>query len=161
LPNTSFFILCYDPLMRILLQKVTSASVSVDQEEIAHIDRGYLLFLGVIDGDTEENASWLAEKIVKLRLFDGDDGTINDAPLSAIDGSILVVSQFTLAGTLKKGNRPDFTGAAAPKEAEVIYEFFVETLRSLGVSRVETGHFGAMMDVALVNDGPVTLILER
>lgn len=147
--------------MRLLLQKVTSASVSVDSSVVGEIDQGYLLFLGVMEGDTEESADKLAEKTVNLRLFDGEDGKINDRSLLDIDGQILVVSQFTLAGDLKKGNRPDYTAAADPKSATKLYEYFIEKLRSLGVKKVEAGEFGAYMRVDLVNDGPVTLWLER
>ncbi len=147
--------------MRLLLQKVTSASVSVDSSVVGEIGQGYLLFLGVMSGDSEEQADKLAEKAVNLRLFDGEDGKINDRSLLDIDGQILVVSQFTLAGDLKKGNRPDYTAAADPKSATKLYEYFIEKLRSLGVTKVEAGEFGAYMKVSLENDGPVTLWLEK
>lgn len=147
--------------MRILLQRVASASVTVDDKTVGSIRRGYLLFLGVMQGDTDAQAEWLAEKVTKLRLFDGDDGTINDRSLLDIGGDSLVVSQFTLAGKTEKGNRPDYTGAAKPDDAKKLYASFVAHLRSLGVTKVETGVFGAHMTVALVNDGPVTLVLER
>ena len=114
-----------------------------------------------MSGDSEEQADKLAEKAVNLRLFDGEDGKINDRSLLDIDGQILVVSQFTLAGDLKKGNRPDYTAAADPKSATKLYEYFIEKLRSLGVTKVEAGEFGAYMKVSLENDGPVTLWLEK
>ncbi|MAE68417.1 MAG: D-aminoacyl-tRNA deacylase [Candidatus Peribacteraceae bacterium] len=147
--------------MRIVLQKVTEASVTVNGEVVGQIDRGYLLFLGIIRGDTSAQAELLAEKIVKLRLFDSKEGKINDQSILDINGNILVVSQFTLAGRLEKGNRPDFTPAAPPEDAKVLYEYFIRKLEALGVQTVESGEFGAYMDVALRNDGPVTLILER
>ncbi|MBU0458019.1 D-tyrosyl-tRNA(Tyr) deacylase [Patescibacteria group bacterium] len=147
--------------MRLLLQKVTRASVSVDQKKVGEIAKGYLLFLGVIEGDTNEQADKLAEKVVNLRLFDGEGGKINDKSLLDTGGEALVVSQFTLAGDLKKGNRPDYTEAASPEVGRELYEYFIEKLKSLGVIKVEAGEFGAYMKVELVNDGPVTLVLER
>lgn len=147
--------------MRIVLQKVSEASVTVDGEVIGQIKQGYLLFLGILEGDTSAQAELLAEKIVKLRLFDGENGKINDQSILDICGEILVVSQFTLAGRTEKGNRPDYTLAADPDSARQLYEYFIRKLESFGVQRVETGEFGAMMDVWLRNDGPVTLILER
>lgn len=151
----------YIPAMRALLQKVTSASVSVEGRAVGSIGQGYLLFLGVMKGDTEGQGQWLAEKISKLRLFDGEDGKINDRSIIDAGGSALVISQFTLAGTADKGNRPDYTGAEAPDRAKMLYERFVVALREAGIAQVETGEFGAHMHVSLINDGPVTLILER
>lgn len=147
--------------MRLLLQRVRSASVSVDEKVIGQIKQGYLLFLGVMEGDTREQADWLAEKVTKLRLFEGTDGKINDLSLLDIGGGALVISQFTLAGDTKKGSRPDYTAAAKPDVAKPLYEHFIKALRSQGVTRVEAGEFGAYMMVTLENDGPVTLILER
>ena len=147
--------------MKALLQKVSSATVSVDNSPIGTIRQGYVILLGVLAGDTEDNVSKLAEKIVQLRLFEGEDGKINDQSILDIEGDILVVSQFTLAGNLAKGNRPDFTEAAPPQDATPLYESFISALRSLGVEKVETGEFGAYMQVSLVNDGPVTLMSER
>lgn len=147
--------------MKLVLQRVLQASVSVDSEIIGQIGNGYLIFLGVMQGDTSAQAQLLAEKVVKLRLFDGENGKINDRSVLDIDGEILVVSQFTLAGRLEKGNRPDYTQAAPPDEAEKLYEYFIGKLKELGVRHVPSGKFGAMMAVSLVNDGPVTLIMER
>ncbi len=147
--------------MRVLLQRVSQASVTVDGTLIASIGRGYLLLLGVLEGDTKEQAEWLAQKIVKLRLFDGDDGKVNDRSVLDIGGEILLVSQFTLAGDVRKGNRPDYTAAARPDIAQPLYEYFLACLRRAGVAKVATGEFGAMMEVALVNDGPITLWMER
>lgn len=147
--------------MRVLLQRVTSASVSAEGRTVGSIKEGYLLFLGVMKGDTEEQGQWLAEKISKLRLFDGEDGKINDRSLIDVNGAALVISQFTLAGQTDKGNRPDYTGAEAPDRARMLYERFVAALREAGIAQVETGEFAAHMHVSLVNDGPVTLLLER
>jgi len=152
---------CYASPMRLLLQKVSQARVRVDQNVVGEIGEGYLLFLGVMEGDSEEQAQQLAEKIVKARLFPGEDGKINDRSLLDVGGEILVVSQFTLAGRFEKGNRPDYTQASASEVAEKLYEFFCDQLKSLSVTKVEQGIFGAMMDVELVNNGPVTLFLER
>ena len=119
-----------------------------------------MLLFGVMTGDTEEQAAWLAGKVLKLRLFDGADGKINDRSVVDIGGGILVVSQFTLAGNLEKGNRPDFLRAAPPDEARRLYEFFVGRLRGSGLT-VEIGAFGEMMQVSLVNEGPCTILLEH
>lgn len=158
---TTGVIACMILIMRVLLQKVSQASVTVEASIIGSIKEGYVLLLGVMQGDTEEQAIKLVEKIVKLRLFDGFDGTINDRSILDINGEILVVSQFTLAGRLEKGNRPDYTQAASPEGAKVLYEYFIDSLRKSGVSKVESGIFGAMMEVELINKGPVTLFLER
>lgn len=147
--------------MRLVLQRVSEASVTVARELRGRIGRGYLLFLCICKGDTESQARWLAEKVTKLRLFPGTDGTINDRSLLEIGGGALVVSQFTLAGDIAKGNRPDYTAAASPEEAQELYAYFLQQLRALGVEEVEGGVFGAMMQVALVNDGPVTLVMEK
>ncbi len=147
--------------MRLLLQKVSQASVAVDTKEIARIGEGYLLFLGVMAGDTDEQAKWLAEKVSKLRLWDSPEGKINDRSLVDIGGSALAVSQFTLAGNTEKGNRPDYTAAAHPAVAEPLYERFCYFLSEAGVHDVQTGKFGAMMQVQLTNEGPVTLVMER
>lgn len=151
----------YSEYMKIVLQKVTEASVKVDGDAIGTIARGYVLLFGVVAGDTAAQAELLAEKIVKLRLFDGENGKINDQSILDTNGEILVVSQFTLAGRTEKGNRPDYTQAAPPDEARLLYDYFVRKLESLGVSRVETGEFGAMMELTLINDGPVTLVLSK
>jgi len=147
--------------MKVILQKVTEASVSVDEEVISQIGKGYILFIGIVRGDTSAQAALLAEKIVKLRLFDSSDGKINDQSILDISGEILVVSQFTLAGSTEKGNRPDYSAAESPNDAKILYEYFIRKLSEHGVLTVETGEFGAYMDVSLINDGPVTLILER
>jgi len=147
--------------MRLVLQRVKESSVSVDGSVIGSIGAGYLILLCVMKGDTSLQAQWLAEKVAKLRLFDAPDGKVNDRSLLDIGGAILVVSQFTLAGDIAKGNRPDYTAAAGPEEAKILYEYFMKKLKELGVARVEGGKFGAEMSVRIVNDGPVTLVLEK
>ena len=145
--------------MRVLLQRVSRASVSVDGDIVGAINTGYLLLIGVTHGDTEEDARWLANKVAGLRLFSDKQGKMN-LSLADVDGSVLVISQFTLYGNARKGRRPSFTDAAPPEVAEPLIDLFSDRLRRFGLS-VETGVFGAMMDVSLVNDGPVTLMIER
>lgn len=147
--------------MRIVLQKVSSANVLIGEKVFGSIAQGYVLFLCVMRGDCEEQARWLAEKVIKLRLWPGEGGAINTRSILDLRGSVLVISEFTLAGSLQKGNRPDYTAATTPVEAEKLYTFFIQYLRSLGVADVAAGAFGAMMQVHLVNEGPVTLILKK
>ena len=146
--------------MRIVLQRVKEASVTVTDEKISEIGPGLLLLVGVADGDGEPEADWLAEKIAGLRIMPDQDGKMN---LSVLDtgGAVLAVSQFTLLADTRKGKRPSFVKAAPPEEATHLFDYFCEQLRTAGVAEVETGRFGAMMDVHLVNDGPVTIVLER
>ena len=143
-----------------MLQRVTRASVTVGGETISEIGPGLLLLVGVAKGDSEAEADWLAEKVAGLRILSDDDGKMN---LSVRDfgGEILAVSQFTLLADTRKGKRPSFIGAAPPEEASPLFDYFCEKLRATGVASVKTGRFGAMMDVALVNDGPVTIVLDR
>ena len=145
--------------MRIVLQRVSRAKVTVDGRVTGEIGRGLLLLVGFTHGDTDEALAWMAKKVVQLRIFPDDEGKMNRSVEEA-DGGILVVSQFTLYGDARKGNRPSFIDAARPEVAVPLYERFVEMLRAAG-RPVATGEFGAMMDVELVNDGPVTLVLER
>ena len=145
--------------MRILLQRVSHASVVVDEQPIGSIDRGYLLLVGVGKDDTQETVNKLAKKVVNLRLFPNDEGKF-DKSLIDVEGGGLVVSQFTLFGDARKGNRPSFIDAAPPELASPLCDAFAQALRGLGVSRVETGRFGADMKVSLCNDGPVTLWLD-
>ncbi|MFA6523617.1 MAG: D-aminoacyl-tRNA deacylase [Candidatus Peribacteraceae bacterium] len=147
--------------MRIVLQRVKQASVTVSGETVGSIGPGYLLLLCAMKGDTEVQADWLAEKVSGLRLFDSPEGKINDRSILEVGGEILVVSQFTLSGDVSKGRRPDYTAAAGPGEGERLYKYFIQKLQTLGIRKVENGRFGAMMDVTLTNDGPVTLLLER
>ena len=144
--------------MKLVLQRVKNASVTIDEELYSKIDKGFLILLGVEKGDLQENAQWLAEKVLKLRVFEDENNKMNRSIMD-IDGEILVVSQFTLAGNCKKGTRPSFDNAEMPEKAKKLYEDFCAILaQSLSV---KTGVFGAMMDVSLVNDGPVTFILEK
>ena len=144
--------------MRAVLQCVSEARVEVDGATVGSIGPGFLIFLGVGHGDDEETARKLWAKIEKLRVFDDECGKTN-LNLAAIGGSVLVVSQFTLYANCKKGNRPSFTDAAAPDEARRLYEYFADLAR-MSVPRVETGQFGAMMEVRLVNHGPFTICLD-
>ncbi len=144
--------------MRAVLQRVTRASVTVGGEVLGRIGRGLLVLLGVTHADTAEQARWLADKTVGLRIFADDQGKMNRS-VADVGGAVLVVSQFTLYGDCQKGRRPSFIDAAPPEIAIPLYEEYVHAIKALGIP-VETGRFGAMMDVELVNDGPVTLILE-
>ena len=145
--------------MRVVLQRVSRAKVTVEGRVTGEIGHGLLLLVGFTEGDTEDALGWMAEKVVGLRVFRDDEGKMNRSVEEA-DGALLVVSQFTLYGDARKGRRPSFVDAARPETAIPLYERFLALLRQTG-RRVETGEFGAMMDVELVNDGPVTLILER
>jgi D-tyrosyl-tRNA(Tyr) deacylase len=146
--------------VRIVLQRVKGASVTVAEERVSDIGPGLLLLVGIANGDSEPKADWLAEKVAGLRIMADDEGKTN---LSVRDtgGAILAVSQFTLLADTRKGKRPSFVGAAPPGEAARLFDYFCERLRSAGVAEVETGCFGAMMDVHLVNEGPITIVLER
>ncbi|MBA4492975.1 D-aminoacyl-tRNA deacylase [Paenactinomyces guangxiensis] len=144
--------------MRIVLQRVKEAQVTVDEQVTGAISDGLLLLVGITDGDTEADAKYLAEKVVHLRIFEDEAGKMNRSLLDT-GGSILSVSQFTLYGDCRKGRRPNFMAAARPETASPLYDRFNELLRGYGI-KVETGVFGAMMQVSLTNDGPVTLILE-
>ncbi|HEY8484105.1 MAG TPA: D-aminoacyl-tRNA deacylase [Longimicrobiales bacterium] len=146
--------------MRVVLQRVSRARVVVEGRTVGEIGRGYLLLAGFKADDDEQVLRWMAEKVVSLRLFNDEAGKMN-LGLEEVDGGLLVVSQFTLYGDARKGRRPSFIDAAPPSVARGLYDRFVEMLRELRPGKVETGEFGAMMAVELVNDGPVTLILER
>ncbi|OQY29081.1 MAG: D-tyrosyl-tRNA(Tyr) deacylase [Candidatus Cloacimonetes bacterium 4572_55] len=145
--------------MRIVLQRVSGSSVTVDGEIVGKIDLGLTLLIGIAPDDTEEKLEWMAKKCVNLRVFADEDGKMNRSLLE-IKGEILAISQFTLYGDCRKGRRPSYTHAAAPKIAEPMYQRFVELLKKHCVV-VESGVFGAMMDVEIHNDGPVTLVLEQ
>ncbi len=146
--------------MRCVLQKVTRAQVTVNQKTVGTIAHGFVLLLGVTHADTQKDAEYLVEKIVKLRLFsDPGSDTFMEKNITEVGGSILVVSQFTLYGDCTKGTRPSFTDAAKPDTAKPLYEYFVRLLREKSI-KIETGEFGEHMDVSLTNDGPITLILE-
>ncbi|MGD9137595.1 MAG: D-aminoacyl-tRNA deacylase [Desulfobacterales bacterium] len=144
--------------MRAVVQRVKESWVKVEEEVIGRIDRGLLVLLGVAKGDTPADAEYLANKIVNLRIFEDDNAKMNRS-LLATGGKMLAVSQFTLLGDCRKGRRPSFVAAAGPQEAQALYEEFVRRVCSLGIS-VETGRFQTMMEVTLINDGPVTIVLE-
>lgn len=144
--------------MKVIIQRCSSAKVTVDEEIIGQIDQGLMLLVGVTHEDEEKDADYLAEKIAGLRIFEDESGKMNHSVLD-VQGAILSVSQFTLYADTRKGKRPNFMAAAKPDLAEPLYEYFNEQLRKKGL-HVETGKFGVMMDVSLTNDGPVTLILE-
>lgn len=145
--------------MRVVVQRVSRAAVRVDGQTVGAIGRGFVVLAGFAPADGEAQVAWMADKLLGLRLFGDDEGKMNLA-LAEVGGALLVISQFTLYGDASKGRRPSFIGAAAPEVAEPLYERFVALLRERGAA-VETGRFGAMMDVELVNDGPVTLVIER
>lgn len=145
--------------MKAVFQRVTRASVTVDNRVIGSIGDGVLLLVGVCDGDTEAEAAVLARKVAQLRVFCDENDKMNRSVLD-IDGSILAVSQFTLCANTKHGRRPDFFGAAHPSIAQPLFDYFVEQLRAAGVTNVQMGEFGADMKVELLNDGPVTIILD-
>jgi D-aminoacyl-tRNA deacylase len=145
--------------MRIVLQRVTQATVTISGRRVADIAQGFLLLAGFTHSDRAQQAEWMAEKVAGLRIFSDPEGKMNLA-LAEVGGAVLVVSQFTLYGDSAKGRRPSFIDAARPEQAIPLYEHFCAELRGRGL-RVETGEFGAEMQVELVNDGPVTLILER
>lgn len=145
--------------MKIVVQRVLSASVSIENVKVASIQKGLLVLLGIVEEDTQEDIDWLCNKIANLRIFGDEKGVMNTSLLH-IDGDVIVVSQFTLHASTKKGNRPSYIKAAKPNIAIPVYESFVKTLeRSVG-KPVQTGRFGADMQVALVNDGPVTIIID-
>lgn len=144
--------------MKALIQRVTRASVTVDGKTIGEIEKGILVLLGITDTDTEKDVSYLALKIANLRVFKGDKSGF-DLSLLDTQGSLLVVSQFTLYGSTKKGRRPDFNAAARPEMAEPLYELFIKKAQEMGLNTA-TGRFGATMQVELINDGPVTLMIE-
>lgn len=145
--------------MKIVIQRVKSASVTIEGKLYSSINQGILILYGVEKGDTEESSKYLAEKILKLRIFEDENEKMN-LSVKDIQGELLIVSQFTLAGDTRKGTRPSFDTAMPPKEAEIMYENFVKMVKESGLT-VKTGVFGAMMDISLINDGPVTFVLEK
>ncbi|WP_454949148.1 D-aminoacyl-tRNA deacylase [Capnocytophaga leadbetteri] len=145
--------------MRVVIQKVTQASVSIENQIVASIDKGLLVLVGIEDTDTNDDIAWLSAKIVNLRVFDDDNGVMN-LSVKEVEGEVLIVSQFTLHASTKKGNRPSYIKAARPEVAIPIYEAFIKQVESLLGKRVSTGQFGAMMQVSLCNDGPVTILID-
>ncbi|GGE30040.1 D-aminoacyl-tRNA deacylase [Psychroflexus planctonicus] len=145
--------------MRIIIQRVSQAKVEVDQDVIGNIGQGLLVLLGIENEDTQEDIEWLSRKLVNMRIFSDEASMMNKSCLD-VNGELLVVSQFTLHASTKKGNRPSFIKAAKPEKAEILYNQFVNHLKENYSIKIETGQFGAMMNVSLVNDGPVTLFID-
>ena len=145
--------------MRVVIQRVSKASVTVEGQITGQIDQGLLVLLGIETTDTREDADWLAGKIAKMRIFGDQDGHMN-LSVTDVNGKILVVSQFTLHAQTKKGNRPSFIKSARPEQAIPLYEYFLNQLEILLGKSPQTGKFGAMMDVDLINDGPVTIFMD-
>lgn len=145
--------------MRVVIQRVTSASVTIDGRKKSEISQGLLILLGIENNDTEEDISWLCKKIVNLRIFI-DENNVMNCSVKDVNGDMLVVSQFTLHASTKKGNRPSYIRAAKPDTAIPIYEKFVQLLETESGKSVQTGEFGADMKVALLNDGPVTILID-
>ena len=146
--------------MRVVLQRVSKASVTVGNRMNGKIDDGFLLLVGIHPDDTDETANWMGSKILRLRVFEDEEKKMN-LSVSDVKGGILVISQFTLYADTRKGTRPGFSEAAKPDFAEMMYEKFIAWLKDHSELRIETGVFGAMMDVDLVNKGPVTIILDK
>lgn len=145
--------------MRILIQRVKEANVKVDGKEVGRINKGFLVFLGITHTDTEKEADYLAKKVINLRVFEDENGKMN-LGLKDVGGELLIVSQFTLYGNCLDGNRPSFTEAAKPDIANGLYEYFCKKCEETGIE-VQKGIFGADMKVSLLNDGPVTLMIEK
>jgi D-tyrosyl-tRNA(Tyr) deacylase len=145
--------------MRAVIQRVSEASVSVEGKKIAAIEKGLLVLLGIEEQDTDEDIRWLSNKILLMRIFDDAEGKMN-LSVGDIKGKIILVSQFTLHASTKKGNRPSFIKAAKPDYAEKLYEQTIETFRAANPTGIQSGKFGAMMDVALINDGPLTIFID-
>lgn len=145
--------------MRLVIQRVKRSAVTIEGREKREIGQGMCVLIGVTHGDTEKDADWLAEKISGLRIFSDNDGKIN-LSLRDIDGEVLLVSQFSLYASCAKGKRPGFSDAAKPELAQRIYDYFVKKVQSLGLKNVQTGEFGADMQVEIINDGPLTFIVS-
>lgn len=145
--------------MRAVIQRVSEASVTIDGEKVADINSGLLVFVGIEEADTQEDIDWLAAKIVKLRIFADEEGLMNRS-IEEINGDVIVVSQFTLHAATKKGNRPSYIRAARPDTAIPLYETFVAQMEKELGKKIQTGRFGADMKVTLLNDGPVTIIID-
>ncbi len=145
--------------MRVIIQRVSEASVKIDGKTIGKIETGFMVLLGIEEADTEEDVIWLAQKIINMRVFGDENGLMNKA-LANVNGDILLISQFTLFAQTKKGNRPSFIRAAKPEKAIPLYEMMIKTLENMLGKNISTGIFGADMKVSLVNDGPVTIIMD-
>lgn len=145
--------------MRAVIQRVSEAKVTIDNAVVGSIETGLLILLGVCVDDTESDADWLVTKILNMRIFSDQNGLMNESVIE-VSGSLLVVSQFTLHAKTKKGNRPSYIDAARPERAVPLYEYFLERMKSESNLIVQSGTFGAMMQVSLVNDGPVTIVID-
>jgi D-tyrosyl-tRNA(Tyr) deacylase len=145
--------------MRIVIQRVSEASVRIDNEIVGQIDAGMMILLGIEEADDQSDADWLIQKIIGLRIFNDDEEKMNKS-LAEINGRFLVVSQFTLFASTKKGNRPSYIRAARPEQAIPLYAYFTRQLGIISETKIETGKFGADMKVSLINDGPVTIIID-
>lgn len=145
--------------MKTVIQRVSKASVTINNQKVAHIQKGLLILLGIINEDTEEDIKWLSKKIVNLRIFNDTEGVMNTS-VKDCNGDIIVVSQFTLHASTKKGNRPSYIKAAKPEVAIPLYEKFVQQIENELNKKIQTGVFGADMKVELLNDGPVTIIID-
>lgn len=145
--------------MRVVIQRVTSCILSIEGQEYSRIGYGLLILVGIEDSDTSEDTEWLSGKIAGLRVFDDDQGVMN-LDINAIEGEIMVVSQFTLHANIRKGNRPSYTKSARPEIAKPFYESFIQSIEERIGRKVATGQFAAHMEIALVNDGPVTIIID-
>jgi len=145
--------------MKAVVQLVKNSKVEIEGRTVGEIGKGFMILLGVVEGDSKEDADKLLKKIPYLRIFEDENGKMNLSCLD-VDGEMLVISQFTLAADCSHGRRPSFIGAAAPSEAVPLYEYFIQGLKDAGVKKVDTGEFGADMQVSLINDGPVTIILD-
>lgn len=146
--------------MRLVVQRVSHAKVEVDGNQVGKIDKGFLVLLGVTHEDNKEIADFLVKKLCNLRVFTDEEDKMN-LSIKDIDGELLIVSQFTLYADTSRGNRPSFVNAAKPDQAEKLYEYFIEECKKAGIRKVEHGQFGGDMKVSLLNDGPVTIILEK
>ncbi len=145
--------------MKAIIQRVSEAEVKINEKSVGKINRGFLILLGITNGDSEKDVEWLANKIKGLRIFEDEEGKMNKG-LDEIKGDVLIVSQFTLYGNCIKGRRPSFIDAARPEVAIPLYEKFVEKFKEFNINKVETGRFGANMQISLINDGPVTLTID-
>ena len=145
--------------MKVVLQRVSQASVTVDSKIVADIQKGLLVLVGIEDADTQEDTDWLVGKIIKMRIF-GDENNVMNCSVQDVDGDIIVVSQFTLHASTKKGNRPSYIKASKPEFAIPMYENFVQSLEKEFNKKIQTGIFGADMKVSLLNDGPVTILID-
>nr|WP_298003952.1 D-aminoacyl-tRNA deacylase [uncultured Flavobacterium sp.] len=145
--------------MKAVIQRVSEASVTIDNEKVANIGTGLLILVGIEDADTPEDISWLTSKIAQLRIFNDENHVMNKS-VKDVDGDVIVVSQFTLHASTKKGNRPSYIKASKPNIAIPLYEAFVESMEKAMEKKVQTGEFGADMKVSLINDGPVTIIID-